>query len=1353
MSIRDLVDEAAFSQEREELLAILLEEEGVNASQADIIKPMNEVKLPLLSFAQQRLWFLEQLLSGTSSHNITKAFRLTGSLNVTALELSLVEIVSRHEILRTTFSAVDGQPVQVISSQVALTLPVLDLQELPESEQEAEVQRGITDAAQQLFDLSQGPLLHVQLLCLSKDCYMLLLTLHHIVFDGWSFDVFFRELTALYSAFSTDQLSPLPKLTIQYADFAHWQRGWLQGEVLESQLKYWKKQLGENLPNLQLPTDYPRPSVQTYPGAYQSLELSKDLTESLKTLSKQEKVTLFMTLLAAFQTLLSRYSRQEDIIVGTPIAGRNQVETEELIGFFVNTIAIRTDLSGDPNFRQLLSQVREITLGAYDHQDLPLQKLIEELNPERDLSRSPLFQVMFAFQNTPSQPWDLPGVTITPLEVHSGTSKYDLTLDLRETSEGIKGGIEYNTDLFKAGTIARMLGHFQVLLEGIVSNPEQHLSDLPLLTQAEQHQLLVEWQNTQADFPNNTCIYQLFEAQVECTPDAIALIFEDQQLTYKELNVRANQLAYHLITLGVGPESIVAVCLDRSIELIVALLAVLKAGGAYLPLDSAWPQSRQELLCNAAGCSVLLSATGLVALSASKPASSPVTAGSLAYVIATSGTTGTPKTVAVEHGAILRLFDPANGFFLEPGTRLLQLAPLAFDAATFEIWGPLLHGGTLVIAPSGQLSLSEIATLLREQHITTLWLTAGLFHSMVDAELHSLAGVRQVLAGGDVLSPEHVQRLLLAFPPGHQLINGYGPTENTTFTCCHHLVAGDSVDPAGVPIGRPIAGTTVRILNGFGQPCPIGIPGELHIGGAGLARGYLNNPELTAKTFIPDPFSSDPTARLYKSGDLASWNPDGTLAFHGRTDQQIKLRGFRIEPGEIEDQLLTHPAVAQSVVVLCHDDPNNPRLIAYWVADASQPTLASSSSEQLRAFLAERLPVYMVPAAFLQLEALPLTTNGKIDRKALPAPSFSGNPGQRVEPSTDLERQLHAIWAEVLGHSDFDITDNFFAIGGHSLAAARLVSRINETFQCADPLLSFFKDPTIRGQVGILSGVEDDRYSCIVPMQLDGDKPPLFIIHGFGGKISGWVHLARAFAPDRPVFGVQSFGADHNLGPQGSIEEMTERYAAEILRKQPSGIIHLMGYSAGGWYAHAVAKALLERGGHIGMLALLDTYPTTRTFSKVDQLTRFIGLLTRRTGFHVKALVAPSRDQGSAEYIIQRYASLGFHTRRMLGFELPFTSHLFRNGTPKPEEQHKPVIEIEPFVRALDQYTPLSIPIHADIFAPLAMTRRLDKFWRRYVLQGVTAHPMFQDHRDYLNSELASELHVELERAMSAKDR
>jgi amino acid adenylation domain-containing protein len=940
---------------------------------------------------------------------------------------------------------------------------------------------------------------------------------------------------------------------------------------------------------------------------------------------------------------------------------------------------------------------------------------------------------------------NLDGLAVEPIQSSATASRFELEFFLRRDPDGgLNTTLVYATDLFCADRIQRLASHLLSLLASTLQAPDAPAASLNFLPESER-QLIQSWQHGPTIDVPDLCVHQLFEQQVALTPDAIALIFEEQQLTYSQLNARANQLAHHLIDLGVGPDVIVAVCLERSVDLIVALLAILKAGGAYLPLDPSWPQERRTLLLTESGCAVLIAADGAQLLRVPAAATPAPPLRPLAYISYTSGSTGTPKGVAIEHQAILRLVDPINGFRLGNGAAVLQLAPVAFDAATLEIWGPLLHGGTLVLAPAGTPSLAELAACLRRHHITTLWLTAGLFHAMVDAELESLAGVPQVLAGGDVLHPASVHRLLAAFPSGHALINGYGPTENTTFTCCQRLGSDAPLTTAEVPIGSPIANTTVRVLDPSGHPCPIGIPGELHIGGSGLARGYLNNPELTAETFIPDPFSDDPSARLYKSGDLASWNPDGTLAFHGRIDQQIKLRGFRIEPGEIEANLLAHPGVAQAAVVLRRDDPANPRLIAYWVAqnlDPQESTSDAPGSDQLRAFLAQRLPDYMVPSAFVALETLPLTTNGKLDRKALPAPSFAGDFTQCVEPSTALERQLHAIWAEVLGHSDFGITDNFFAVGGHSLAAARLVSRLEQTIGSAPELAALFHNSTIAGLVQLMQGAVSGLSPSLVTLQPKGERPPLFVIHGWGGTVWGFVDLARALAPDRPVYGLQAPGVEWQRPPQGSVREMAAGYAEQILQMRPEGMIHLVGYSAGGWYAHAVAEALLERGAVVGLFAVMDTNATAQIHRRIG-LFLLLERLYSRLGKSVDGLLNLSGEESRFGYLQGRMRALKALLDRYL--------HIGGEGSMTANEIVGAQGSSDPFTLLLKHgYRPRRLPIEVAVFAPKPGLDRLWFLWSFYARAGVSLYPIFSDHFDFYRPELMDELAAALESALKS---
>ena len=805
------------------------------------------------------------------------------------------------------------------------------------------MQQRATAESRQSFDLAQGPLWSVKLLRLADEEHVFLLNMHHIVFDGWSFDVFFRELTALYTAFSTGKPSPLPALPLQYSDFALWQRMWLQGAILEAQLTYWKQQLGGNLPLLELPTDRPRPPLQSFRGACQSLVLPQHLTEALKALSRQEGVTLFMTLLAAFKTLLYRYTGQEDLLIGTPIAGRTRVETEALIGFFVNTLVLRTNMGGNPRFRELLGKVREVALDAYDHQDLPFEKLVDELLLERSPSHAPLVQVMFALQNAPRPALKLPGLTLDQMDVESGTAKFDLTLSMRDTEQGLKGTVEYATDLFDHATISRMLGHFQTLLEGIVAHPEHRLADLPLLTEAERHQILVEWNDTTADYPQNTCLHELFETWAERTPDAVAVVCNEQQLTYSALNRRANQLAHYLRALGVGPEVCVGLCMERSLELVVGLLGILKAGGAYVPLDPAYPKERLAFMLSDTQVSVLVTQQKIVthlpehasrlvcldtdwehiALQSEENPVSGVTPENLAYVMYTSGSTGTPKGVMIEQRQVLAFL---YGFeHVAPGGEGCigtAVCPCGFDVSVWECFSMLCFGGTLhIIVPEILTDPQQFVRYLVDHHITSAYIPPALLSEVAShlEQQHAQMALNRILVGTEPIKQGLLQRFR-NLSEHMRIVNGYGPTETTICATLFSFCAATEPDRR-TPIGTGIRGYEVYLVDANMQLVPIGIPGELHIGGVGLARGYLNRPELNAEKFIPHPFRDRPGARLYKTGDLARYLPDGNLEFLGRLDQQVKIRGFRVEPGEIEAVLAGLPVVRESVVV-AREDPH-----------------------------------------------------------------------------------------------------------------------------------------------------------------------------------------------------------------------------------------------------------------------------------------------------------------------------------------------------------------------------------------------------------------------------------------------
>ena len=1053
---------ANLSPEEREFLLQRLRQKRKNASPTKIKPQSRDSHTFPLSFAQQRLWFLEQLEPGSPFYNQPAAVRLTGALNLAVLEQSFNEIVRRHEILRTTFFMVEGQPVQAIAPTLTLTLPVVDLQELPEVARREEVRRIVAEEARQPFNLAEGPLLRGTLLQLGEAEHILLFTTHHIICDGWSRGVLIRELAALYEVFSSGKPSPLPELPIQYADFAVWQRQWLQGEVLEAQLTYWKQQLAGSPPVLELPTDRPRPSVQTFQGATQSLMLPKDLTEALKDLSQQEDATLFMTLLAAFKTLLYRYTGQEDILVGTPIANRNRSEIERLIGFFVNTLVMRTDLGETPSFRELLSRVRKVALEAYARQDLPFEYLVDELQLERDLSHAPLFQVMFVFGNTPMSALELPDLTMSLLETDSGTAKFDLTLSMRENEQGLIGDLEYNTDLFDKSTIARMLTHFQTLLEGVVANPDQRLADLPLLTEAERQQLLVEWNDTQTDYPSEVCLHQLFEAQVERSPDAIAVVFEDQQLTYRELNQRANQLANYLQKLGVGPEVLVGICLERSLEMMVGLLGILKAGGAYVPLDPAYPQERLAFILEDAQLPVLLTQARLAetlpshqtkeicldtdweAIASGQCKSNPirsVTSNNIAYVIYTSGSTGKPKGVMNAHQGICnRLLWMQDAYQLTETDHVLQKTPFSFDVSVWEFFWPLLNGARLVVAqPAGHQDSTYLVKLIASQQITTLHFVPSMLQAFLEEEgIEVCDSLKRVICSGEALPFELQERFFARIDA--ELHNLYGPTEaaiDVTFWHC-----GPWSDSSTVPIGRPIANTQVYLLDAEGQPVPIGVPGELHIGGNQLARSYLNRPKLTAEKFIPNLFSTQPGARLYKTGDLARYHLDGTIEYLDRIDHQVKVRGFRIELGEIEAMLAQHSQLLQTAVIAQEYQPGNKRLVGYVVP--RQERVPSTSD--LRCFLKEKLPEYMVPSAFVLLEALPLTPSGKVDRRALPAPDTARPELEKafIAPRNPVEERIARIWTQVLQLESVGVYDNFFELGGDSILALQIIAKAHQ---------------------------------------------------------------------------------------------------------------------------------------------------------------------------------------------------------------------------------------------------------------------------------------------------------------------
>ncbi|MFL5348129.1 MAG: amino acid adenylation domain-containing protein, partial [Hyalangium sp.] len=1069
LPLRDLFDAPTVATLGARLQVALQRQQGPKAP--PMVPVPRTGRLPL-SFAQQRLWFLDQLEPNNAAYNMPTAVRLDGALDLAALERSFNELVRRHESLRTTFRNGPEGATQVIAPAVQQPLPVVELTGLPEGARDAEARRLAIQEAQRPFDLARGPLLRTLLLRLGEHQHVLLVTMHHIVSDGWSMALLIREMGLLYEAFSTGRPSPLPELALQYADYSAWQQGWLQGEALDAQLTYWREHLAGAPQVLELPTDHPRPATQSHRGATRSALLPLPLTEGLQELARAEGVTPFMLVLTAFQVLLHRYSGQEDLVVGTDVANRHHAEIEGLIGFFVNQLALRSRISGDPTFRELLGRTRDSVLGGQAHQDLPFEELVRALNPERSLRHAPLFQVKLTYQTTPQGgAMELPGLTLRGLgtEEESTVAKIDLTLVVSESSRGLSCVCEYATDLFEASSIDRLLASLRVLLAGAVADAGQRVSTMPLLSEEERHKLLVEWNATDASLPPEARAQELFEAQAERTPDAVALSFEDSQLTYRELNRRANQLAHHLRTLGVGQESRVGLCVERSLELVVGALGVLKAGGAFVPLDPSYPQERLAFMMRDAALSLVLTQERLAdelpsqgellicldsewARIALCPEDTPRTeAGEdpLAYVIYTSGSTGQPKGTLLAHrGLCNTALAAARVQRLGPDSRVLQFAASGFDASIWEMFSALLSGAHLCLAPRDSLMPgAPLQALIQTRGITAATLTPSV---LAQLEPDAVPGLRTVTSAGEACTPELARR----WKPGRRFLNAYGPTEVTVCaTVC------EDVDEARPGIGRPLPNVQVYVLDARLQPVPIGVPGELYVGGVGLARGYLNRPELTAERFVSNPFRARDGARLYRTGDLVRYRADGQLEYLGRIDNQVKVRGFRIELGEIEAVLEQHPTVRQAAVVAREDVPGDKRLVAYVVGRDGQ----HSDAGELRAWVARTLPQYMVPSALVELEALPLTPNGKVDRKALPSPEgVRPDTGPAfVAPRDEVEQQLAAMWSELLGVERVGVHDNFFDLGGHSLLATQLVSRVRSTCGVELPLRDLFDAPTI----------------------------------------------------------------------------------------------------------------------------------------------------------------------------------------------------------------------------------------------------------------------------------------------------
>lgn len=1163
-----------------------------------------------MTFAQQRLFFLYELDPTSTSYNIPWSIRITGQPDVVVLEGALNEIVRRHEILRTTFDVVEGHPVQVIAPAAKrVALVRVDLSHYTNPEQEA--QRAAMEEAQTPLDLRRGPILRTKLLQLRPSDFVLLMTTHHIAFDGWSRRILVSELQALYRAYTSGEASPLPELPLQYADYAVWQRQTIAGEKLGSLLGYWRQQLEGAPTTLDLPTDRPRPAVQRFRGAGLPFTIPKPLSDEVQKASRQFGTTSFMTLLTAFYLLLARYSGQDDIVIGGVIANRNRAEVEGLIGLFANTLPMRTKLGGDPSFRELLERVRDTALGAYAHQDMPFDRLVEEMRPERSPSYNPLFQVLFTLQGAASRTFELSGLKLEPFSGVAGTtSKFDLSFFLLEGADGLGGKIEYNTDLFDAETIDRMLRHYLKLLENGLAEPEKGISKLQLLDAAEREQVVVQWNNTAHAYPRERSLHEFIEGQAERTPDALALVFESQRLTYRELNGRANQLAHRLREMGVGPEKLVAVCAHRSVEMVVALLGTIKAGGAYVPIDPEYPTSRLKVMLADAEPSVLLTQEYLLDLL--PPHTLPTicldrdwhtlvdlptrnlpvltTGKDQAYVIYTSGSTGRPKGVPnVHEGIVNRLLWMQSAYGLDGRDRVMQKTPYSFDVSVWEFFWPLMTGACIVMArPDGHKDPSYLIDLIQQEKITTLHFVPSMLRIFLEADdVESCTSLRRVICSGEALPFDLQQRFFKRL--NAELHNLYGPTEasiDVSFWQC-------LPNPAStiVPIGRPVWNTQLYVLDRRLQPVPVGVPGELHIGGVQLARGYLKQPELTAEKFIPDPFSSEVGARLYRTGDLARFLPDGSIDYLGRIDHQVKLRGFRIELGEIEAVLLEHGDVDRTVVVVREDQPGNKVLAAYFVPK----TGATVDAATLRAHLDKNLPAYMVPAAFIALDALPITDNGKINRRALPAPDWSKvHSSPRTAPSDDLELMLVRVWEKVLGVSNIGTEDNFFDLGGHSILAVRLLSEVEKIVGRKVPLASLFRAATVASQAQLLrEGMESEPEPLVLEYQLgQAGTPTFFAVAAPGVRSLGYALLARQLGEKQPFYKLQAAGPIVQGRPlnMGELRALAQQYIAGMRAVQPEGPYFIAAMCGGCQIAEQMILQLESLGQTVAMIAIFDTW-------------------------------------------------------------------------------------------------------------------------------------------------------------------
>ncbi|SMH41867.1 non-ribosomal peptide synthetase [Azospirillum agricola] len=1333
------------------------------------------------SFAQRRLWFLERLEPGTPAHVLAVAHRLAGPLDPAALACALGESVRRHEALRTTLAEVDGTVMQVVRTPGDTPFPLhrIDLRPLDPDQRDAALRQRTDAEAATPFDLEHGPLLRATLLRTADTEHRLLISVHHAVFDGWSFDVFMTELGILYGAFAAGRPSPLPDPALHYADATLWQRRRLQGDTLDRLLAYWTERMAGPPPVLALPTDRPRHPGRDRREASRAVTLPADLADALRALSLDTGVTLFSTLLAGFQILLHRHSGETDITVGSPVANRNRAELAGMIGLLVNTLPLRVRFDGRPSVRALLAHTAEAVAGGLAHQDLPFELLVEAVNPPRLTGHPPLVQAVFAFQNVPRRCWSLPGLAVESWPLDSRRAACDLTLYMQDGPDGLTAALHYDSSLFDSATADAMLARLVLLLGGMAAEPERPVATLPLLPAAERTRLLTAWNATATPYPKATSIHTLFAEQAERAPDAVAVIGDDgAALTYGALDRRANRLARHLRALGVAAEVRVGLRLDRTPTLVVALLAILKAGGAGVPLDPSTPPPLAASRLRAAGAAVLvaeddapaelvetLAETGVALLrpgadralidrESDAPIEEGVPAERLACVLFTSGSTGEAKAVAVTHRGVIRLALGMGEAAPGPADTLLQLAPLSFDAATFEIWGALLNGARLALAPSPDIGSAPtpdgLGDAIRRHGVTLLWLTAGLFELVVELRVAALAPLRRLLVGGDVVSPAHAARLL-ASAPGCRLFNGYGPTEATTFTCLHPVTAEELAGGGPIPIGRPIANTWVHALDGEGQPVPVGVEGELWIGGDGLARGYLNDPELTRRRFVPDPFDPQPGARLYKTGDRVRRRPDGVLDFLGRADGQVKIRGVRVEPEAVETALRRCPGVAQAAVLAVGSGAAD-KCLAAWIVAEPGADLGTHPLPGLRERLRAWLPEAMIPAIVTVLDRLPLTANGKLDRRALPAPAATVATGSAAGdgPRDAVERTMLALFEELLGVRPLGIHDGFFDHGGHSLLAVRLAHRIEEAFGDALPLLALFETPTVAGLAARLHATPEpspDDPTLITVRHGDPARTVFLVPGGHGGlvEMALYARLLRRLDGNPAVHGLRACGMDGAEPLPPSVEAMAAAHLEAVRRVQPAGPYRILGECVGAALAFEMARQLVERGETVAALVLLDGWcPSAAGQRHYEWIERPRALLRdRRTilrlaGTDLASIFHDHRQALARQSGRQRREQAGDAVGSLARAARRWARKLVTVATPQPGQT---AAAERAYVRTLMSHRPRRYPGPVTLIASGESLRQgVAEGWRPWAGGGLTVHAVPGDHDSYLRDHAAATL-------------